>query len=802
MFYSSYNYISPLELNDNKSFYDTKTIFLKQTYTLPKNSDIDTLANSVLYAIENSTSDISVLSDMLQTILSAQCTDMSSDYFGLFSYNLKLSAEDYLKPDYDFQPLVLLPLLECYIEFRHLFSKELMTHLSEAITLSANILSYGSNLIDSHNKLLEIIFLICVGECFSIPQFIYSVINKTNSYYHFIKYNGNMPLEYNSPEQIILQLEAIFYFSSHIDNEDIVRVLNEIKDILLSIFYRHFNPHLFQWTGPFSLCRSKFIMDEFMPRIIKATNQKNPENISVPNEFRHISPLYGDKFEQLLVSKGILFPHYKQYLIATLYNTKTYSLCSFNHDDLWSRRTPCVGYFGSRNTPYCLYIQCLLNGICFSSGAFHSIQYKNVLLGHVNFSTNRGYKGIALDTSDKYITNDLRIRFCLEGDTSRLKVVKKNNEIRILYEKLLIVFSPLYSAFDNNRIKYEYTAKDNALYFDIVLYSGKETFLELAKTDTAIVSFLLYMGDKNGFNYYTETYHDKKFLYSKLEIDDLELALKSNKKPDNYEVIFSQDAQYISGTDLGSYIYAQEIFTKHHEFFFENQADLQPLFLREKNIHNKKILRKISGIGKCSLHDASAEIKKVFKSIDSFSDNEFKHYSVLIIQHLYSLATQTDRRFIRMIELNYTNVYQQLRTLSEKKQIKKIIINTANRLYSDYKCLQTKNTTNTTKIIEDIVSTINSEFTDPDLSLQNIAADHGVSESYISRKFSEYMGVSYVKYLTQTRINKAVELLKNGNDIADIHTKCGYYNAQTFNTAFKKTTGFTVKSYICNRQNN
>jgi len=801
MFYSSYTYILPNEQRDITSFNSYNSIFLKQPHKAPAYDSTITLSNSILYALEKNILNINEISDMMWTLLSSKCENTSSDFFGLFPYSTSLTEDYYVMPDYDFQILVLLPLLECYIDFNHLFPRPLMTQLSETLTLTTNIISYSSNLIDSHNKLLEIILLICVGEYFSIPQFIHSAVNKANSYYHFIKYNGDMPLEYNSPNLIILQLEAITHFSAYITNEDIKKVLNEIKDILFSVFYRHFNPHLLQWTGPFSIFPTKFITNDLLERIKKVTNQESLIKINVPKKFCHLSPVQENKFERLLVSRGILFPHYKHYLVATLYNTKTFSLCSFNHDDLWYKRMPCIGYFGDTQNHYCLYVQCLLNDFSFSSGAFHSIQHKEVLLGHINFSTNRGYKGIALDNSDTYKTSDLRIRFCIEGDTSKLKIVQRDDKIRITYGKLFILFNSLYANFENNKITYEFTTYENRLYFDIVLYHGNEIDLELKKINEAIIAFSLYISEKNITKCEAETYQDENFLFSKICIDDIEMKLKSHKKPDNYEVIFSQDAQYISDVNIGTYIDKEETFTKHHNFFFENN-NTQSYYLKENNIYNKKILRKISNICKYSLNDVKSEINNIFNSLDDFSDSETRHYSVLVLHQLYALATQTDRRFIKLIEVNYNDVYQLVRTATNKKQIKKIIVNTANQLYSDYRKLQTQKLSNTTGIIEEIIKIIHSEFTNPDLSLQNIASAYGVSESYISRKFSEYMGISYVKYITQLRINKAIDLLNSNPNITDLHSQCGYYNIQTFVAAFKKVTGLTVKNFLNRQQTN
>ena len=53
------------------------------------------------------------------------------------------------------------------------------------------------------------------------------------------------------------------------------------------------------------------------------------------------------------------------------------------------------------------------------------------------------------------------------------------------------------------------------------------------------------------------------FLAMKRAVDGLEIKLKSHKKPDKYEVIFTQDSQYISDMDIASYIDNINTFTNH-----------------------------------------------------------------------------------------------------------------------------------------------------------------------------------------------------------------------------------------------
>ena len=505
MYYTTHQLVD-LFTEDNNELQDItfKSIFLKENHTASPRFFSVNIAKFILTSLEKNTYNFTTITEMLNNIISSQCTDTGSIYFGLFPYSLFLTEKDYVQPDYDFQPLLLLPLLKCYLEFQHIFPQDIMTRLTESITLTTNVISYNSNLIDSHNKLQEIILMICVGETFAIPQFVNSAVTRAKSYYYFIKNNRDMLPEYNSPDLIISQLEAIDYFYMYINNQDVKNIVNTVKNILLSILYRHFNPHLFQWTGPFSICPSKFITNNMLNRLSEITAQKDTEKFTIPNEYHHLSPLYENKFEQLFVSRGIAFPNYKHHLVASIYNTRTFSFCSFNHDDLWHRRMPCIGYFGDRESPYCLYIPCLLNGISFSSASFHSIQHKELLLGHINFSTNRGYVGIAFDKSDIYKTKDLRIRFCLEGNINNLKVTQNNKTLKIVFRKLIILFDTLYAEFDNNEIKYEFTTLNNALYFDIILYNGKEIDLELSKIESAIAAFSLYVGKRNNLGIHSK----------------------------------------------------------------------------------------------------------------------------------------------------------------------------------------------------------------------------------------------------------------------------------------------------------
>ena len=82
------------------------------------------------------------------------------------------------------------------------------------------------------------------------------------------------------------------------------------------------------------------------------------------------------------------------------------------------------------------------------------------------------------------------------------------------------------------------------------------------------------------------------------------------------------------------------------------------------------------------------------------------------------------------------------------------------------------------------------------ISLQDAAEHVKISPSHLSKVFSQETGQTFIEYLTQTRIRKAMELLQSTSaksyEIAD---QVGYNDAHYFSNLFKRVTGMTTKEY-------
>lgn len=85
---------------------------------------------------------------------------------------------------------------------------------------------------------------------------------------------------------------------------------------------------------------------------------------------------------------------------------------------------------------------------------------------------------------------------------------------------------------------------------------------------------------------------------------------------------------------------------------------------------------------------------------------------------------------------------------------------------------------------------------DEDISLETAAAYAKLNASYLSHLFKQHLNKTFVEYLTQIRMKKAVELIEAGTDnVNELAGKVGYQYPSYFCRQFKKYTGYTVGEY-------
>lgn len=107
------------------------------------------------------------------------------------------------------------------------------------------------------------------------------------------------------------------------------------------------------------------------------------------------------------------------------------------------------------------------------------------------------------------------------------------------------------------------------------------------------------------------------------------------------------------------------------------------------------------------------------------------------------------------------------------------------------------NTNSAYSLISPAEDYINKNYCNININMQGLADMCGISYSYFKRLFAEKYGMTPVKYITQLKMDKAIELLRINNtwNITQISSMVGYDNVYYFSKVFKDIFGCSPTKY-------
>ena len=98
--------------------------------------------------------------------------------------------------------------------------------------------------------------------------------------------------------------------------------------------------------------------------------------------------------------------------------------------------------------------------------------------------------------------------------------------------------------------------------------------------------------------------------------------------------------------------------------------------------------------------------------------------------------------------------------------------------------------------VENALEYVRARYAQPDLSLEAVASELGISRSYLSRLFSERMSMTLCEYIGRLRVEAACALMTETSlPVAQIAQQVGYQDLHTFLRNFKKYMGMTPTQY-------
>lgn len=174
------------------------------------------------------------------------------------------------------------------------------------------------------------------------------------------------------------------------------------------------------------------------------------------------------------------------------------------------------------------------------------------------------------------------------------------------------------------------------------------------------------------------------------------------------------------------------------------------------------------------------EIKSIFPALSSLASE---------IEQIYFQFSDLSRSY----QETYLEHYIKLTSLINQKELYDYFSN----IIEDA-CLEirTSKERSIRTIMLDSIRYIEEHFQDPGLSVDQIAAEFHISNSYFSRMFHEICSLSFPEYVNELRLNYSVQLLETTNvSIKEVSGRSGFSSVSYFGVQFKKKYGVSPSAY-------
>lgn len=187
-------------------------------------------------------------------------------------------------------------------------------------------------------------------------------------------------------------------------------------------------------------------------------------------------------------------------------------------------------------------------------------------------------------------------------------------------------------------------------------------------------------------------------------------------------------------------------------------------------------------------HDTEVAISNFFSTLTETSD--IQAAVLYIIATISEICTSYSKTISSLSNVDLFTLLSHITTLSAAKKACLSIAIAANEMAAG------ERESSRIKFVETAKKVIRKRYSDPFFGLDQLCEEISVSPAYFSTTFKKETGVSFVQFLTNTRLEKAKEMLKNSDlKTYEIAERTGFSEPNYFSFAFKKNTGVSPSQY-------
>ncbi len=378
---------------------------------------------------------------MLENLIRYQDTDPDSPTFGLWAYYAEEKLADMFNPDYNWANFIGKELAMIVLKHPDKLSRPMLEKLPAVIERAAEC-SIRRNAAPDYTNIavMSSLFIYTAGAICKNDRIREEGRSRIQLLYDYFMATGQ-PSEYNSSTYTPLAIGDLSDFLPLIADAELHEKLAEINRILCRCLVKHYNPIIRQLSAPQYRAYSNYGLPDRGEGVGGVVYRLSKEKSGyLPSEGHSlICDLPEEEFE-FTGERWICEPFYRKNglrtpedtniiisdcdcgdLYAFSYLTERYNIGSLDGCDTWNQRRNCMVTWGEKY----LRLRGIKDEYDFCSGFVAASQYKNVILGRVGFTTDRGDMHYILDKERGFYTaKQLKFVFELGGKTEKVQVTE------------------------------------------------------------------------------------------------------------------------------------------------------------------------------------------------------------------------------------------------------------------------------------------------------------------------------------------------------------------------------------------